>query len=57
MDFNELPNMEKITLIELAVRIHEIAENKKIPIVYSDFEECADSFIKKAEKLAGKIRW
>jgi len=55
MDFDKLSNAEKIALIEVSVKIHAIAENRKTPIAYKDFEECAKSMVEKAKKIASQI--
>jgi len=55
MDFDKLSNAEKIALIEAAVQIHHVAEDRKVPIYYSNFEECAKSMVEKAKKIASQM--
>jgi hypothetical protein len=55
MDFDKLSNTEKIALIKVAIKIHEISETGKIPIGYRDFDECAKSMVEKAKKLANQF--
>jgi len=55
MDFEKLSVSEKIAMVELALKIHEVAENKKIPIVYNDFNECVESMVKKAKIITDRI--
>jgi len=55
MDFDKLTSAEKIALIEVAVQIHHVAENRKTPIYYNSFEECAKSMVEKAKKIASQV--